>query len=81
MVIVDSWLTPSGQSPVCIARPKTMLTSVVAARLDWKALLPAACHSDNRISLAELNQIERELSDRPAVPVEHQELALTDFRP
>lgn len=46
------------------------------------ALLPAAaCQNDNRISLAELNQIERELSDRPAVPVELKELALTDFRP
>ena len=44
-------------------------------------LLPVACQSDNRISLAELDTIEHELSDRPVVPVEHEELALTDFRP
>jgi protein involved in polysaccharide export with SLBB domain len=44
-------------------------------------LLPVGCRADKRITLVELTKLEQEIAEVPDVPLEHEELALTDFRP
>jgi protein involved in polysaccharide export with SLBB domain len=41
----------------------------------------SACHGDKRISLADLEKLERQIDEVTPTPVEHEKLALVDFRP
>lgn len=44
-------------------------------------LLLPACQADKRITLSELSELEQIAAEVPAVPVEAEQLALTDFQP
>jgi len=50
---------------------------LTAAALVWLS----ACTADKRVTLAELEQLEQAATQTETVPVEHQELALTEIKP
>ncbi len=71
------------EGATCLARGHSWRSVVAVGRLLLlpALLLPTACKSDNRISLADMMQREHALAEAPAVPIEHERLALTDFHP
>ena len=57
------------------------LADIVGLLTVLALLLPVGCRGDKRITLAELMKLEQEIAEVPEVPLEHEELALTDFHP
>ena len=57
------------------------LADIVGLLTVLALLLPVGCRGDKRISLVELTKLEQEIAEVPEVPLEHEELALTDFHP
>lgn len=70
----------AGEPP--IRRRRSARLGYAAVLMGAALLLSTGCqNNEHRITLAELNELERQIADQPAVPVAHAKLALTDLRP